>query len=879
MRCSCGQKNPPEARFCMACGQALGVTLPRERRWVSVVFFDLVGSTRGFQKGLHPTYEAVQETLTRAAQAARAHGGHVHAFPGDGVLVLFGAPRARGLEAHRALEAALAMVRGSPWPARAGVASGEVLWTPLGDGLAGRPTAVGPVVALAERLSKAAPTGSVLADPATLDLAPGAKAHLLGEEALPGVGPFPLLQVDGVGLQLTPEEEALLDALERDLRTQRRALLTGPPGSGKSFLLEAFLRRKAPGMRLPVAVLERMGPETPLRESLKRAAEELFGEAEGALEGLEGEERTALAYSLGLGERPPWPREVLEERILQAWTASLARLGPFLLVLKDLHLPDRTLARFLERPPEGLFLLVESRKPLWAPYLALKRTRPPLPWTLQPALDGLPHRERKALLALGVLGRATPALLEELVGPFDGRRLEAEGLIRTQGAWLLPLPEVGQAARGLVLEEEAHGWRREAAQGLLAQGAYLLAARLLEEAGEGEKAARVYRALAHAAWNRGHPERALSLYERALRAAPEAMRPALERERQDAQASLGLGEGARGGLRAKDPALEAYRRLRKAPSAPELANLLPALKPYPLEATEARLLLAGLLWRGFQPQLALAHLPPPHPHLPPALKAEVEALRAGLLMDLGRHKEAGKSLKTPPPPEEREAWARFQATRLRLLLETGRLHEALALGEAAYRQAPHPWLAAALLAASTLRGRFRIDLLEEAHTHPDGRALAALAQALERWRKGLDPRPLLKEALKAGRTLPNPYVYHLTLSTLSLYLWPQSPRKAKALSQHLLYHTHKTGFAVQLELARLLRAQLLLEEGEGVGHLLGFTPSLPFLQAWRAYLLRASGGGGWEERVDPKLRGYGILGEWVRRLWGRGRPVWTWPRR
>ena len=158
--------------------------------------------------------------------------------------------------------------------------------------------------------------------------------------------------------------------------------------------------------------------------------------------------------------------------------------------------------------------------------------------------------------------------------------------------------------------------------------------------------------------------------------------------------------------------------------------------------------------------------------------------------------------------------------------------------------------------------------------HPD-----LMAQALDRWRKGLDPRPLLKEALKAGRTLPNPYVYHLALSTLSLYLWPQSPRKAKALSQHLLYHTHKTGFAVHLELARLLRAQLLLEEGEGVGHLLGFTPSLPFLQAWRAYLLRASGSGGWEERVDPKLRGYGILGEWVRRLWGRGRPVWTWPKR
>lgn len=875
MRCACGQKNPPEARFCMACGQALGATLQEERRWVSVLFFDLVGSTQGFQRGLRPAYEAIQDALIQAAQTARAHGGYVHAFPGDGVLALFGAPRARGLEAHRALEAALSMVRKSPWPARAGVASGEVLWVPLGNGLAGRPTAVGPVVALAERLSKAAPTGSVLADPLTLELAPGARVHPLGEENLPGVGPFPLLEVRGVELHLTPEEEGLLEALERELRKGGRALLTGPPGSGKSFLLEAFLREKAPGMGLPVAVLERMGPETPLRESLKRAAETLFGSPEELLRRLPNPLAEALAYSLGLSGRPPWTREELEGRILEAWREALSGLGPLLLILKDLHAPDRTLARFLENTPETLLLLVESRRPLWTPYLALERTRPPLPWALQPALDGLPHRERKALWALGVLGRATLGLLEELTGPFDEGRLEAEGLLHRQGAWLLPLPAVREAALSLVLEEEAREWRLRAAQHFLVRGAHLLGARLLEEAGEGAQAARVYRSLAHAAWNLGHPERALSLYGRALRVAPEALRPTLEREKQDAQASLGLREEAQEGLRAKDPALEAYRRLRKAPSAPLLKELLPALRPYPLEATEARLLLSGLLWRGFQPQLALKHLPPPHPHLPPALKAEVQALRAGLLMDLGRHGEAERLLRTPPPPGEREAWARFQATRLRLLLETGRLHEALALGEESYRQAPHPWLAAVLLAASTLRGRFREDLLEEACTHPDGRALAALSRALDLWRKGLDPRPLLKEALKAGRALPNPYVYHLALSTLSLYLWTQSPKKAKALSQYLLYHTHKTGFVVHLELARLLRAQLLLEEGEGVGHLLGFTPSLPFLQAWRDHLLRASQGGG-----HPRLQGYGILGEWVRRLWGgRGKPVWTWPRR
>ena len=102
--------------------------------------------------------------------------------------------------------------------------------------------------------------------------------------------------------------------------------------------------------------------------------------------------------------------------------------------------------------------------------------------------------------------------------------------------------------------------------------------------------------------------------------------------------------------------------------------------------------------------------------------------------------------------------------------ETGRLAQALEEGEGLYAKTPHPWMAAALLGAWTLKDRFPEALFREALAHPDGRGLALLALAHRRWRRGEDPVPLFKEVLKEARRLPNPYLHHLALSSLALYL-------------------------------------------------------------------------------------------------------------
>src|ERR671934_460784 len=166
---SCGQENPEGYRFCGACASPLepaAVERREERKVVSVLFCDLVGSTAEAER-LDP--EDVRARLARYHDRVRTElqrwGGTVEKVIGDAVMALFGAPVAREDDPERAVRAAL---RIREWAleadvqVRIGVNTGEVLVTIGARPAEGEPMAAGDVVNVAARLQAAAPANGIV---------------------------------------------------------------------------------------------------------------------------------------------------------------------------------------------------------------------------------------------------------------------------------------------------------------------------------------------------------------------------------------------------------------------------------------------------------------------------------------------------------------------------------------------------------------------------------------------------------------------------------------------------------------------------------------------------------------------------------------------
>jgi class 3 adenylate cyclase len=166
---ACEQENPDIARFCLACATPLApaeTALGEERRIVSVVFVDLVGSTaRGesldpedVRAMLAPYHEAVRNEL-------ESFGGVVEKFIGDAVMAVFGAPTAFGDDAERAVRAALAVRDSVARPdlqLRIAVNTGEALVNLGARPALGEAMVAGDIVNTAARLQTHAPVNGVL---------------------------------------------------------------------------------------------------------------------------------------------------------------------------------------------------------------------------------------------------------------------------------------------------------------------------------------------------------------------------------------------------------------------------------------------------------------------------------------------------------------------------------------------------------------------------------------------------------------------------------------------------------------------------------------------------------------------------------------------
>ena len=142
-----------------------------ERRQVTVMFSDLVGSTalsaRMDPEDLREVISAYQECV---AETVGRLGGFIAKFMGDGVLVYFGYPHAHEDDAERAVRAGLDLVAAveslrthAPLQTRVGIATGLVVVGDLiGSGASQEQAIVGETPNLAARLQSIAEPNSVV---------------------------------------------------------------------------------------------------------------------------------------------------------------------------------------------------------------------------------------------------------------------------------------------------------------------------------------------------------------------------------------------------------------------------------------------------------------------------------------------------------------------------------------------------------------------------------------------------------------------------------------------------------------------------------------------------------------------------------------------
>ncbi len=424
---ACGSPLPADAAFCPACGQAVATTTRagEERRLVTIVFADVTGSTELGER-LDP--ERFREVMQAYAQAMReeieAEGGTVEKFIGDAVMAAFGVPTAHEDDPARALRAGGRMLTrlravndglrtadGVELQIRIGINTGEVLATL--DPAPGEAMVTGDAVNVAARLEAAAVPGQIVVAERTAASVRGFLFEDLGSLDLKGkarpvrayalveaIADAPERGVPGLHAPMIgrDDELALLRAVfERVLGESRPSIATiyGDAGLGKSRLTAEFLTWAERTEASPLVLRGRCLPYGdgitywPLAEILKGHAGILDSDGtDVAVEKVRKLSRdlltadmtpdparsaAALAYTIGLEDpevsfRSLDPKDVRDE-VHEAWRiffSALARGGPVIVVIEDIHWADPVLLDLLDElssRADGPILLVCPSRP------------------------------------------------------------------------------------------------------------------------------------------------------------------------------------------------------------------------------------------------------------------------------------------------------------------------------------------------------------------------------------------------------------------------------------------------------------------------------------------------------------------------------------
>jgi class 3 adenylate cyclase len=339
-----------------------------ERRLITSLFIDVVGSTElTVELGPERLKAALDGAFAELREVIEGEGGTVEKYIGDAIYALFGAPTAHPDDPERALRAAAgartwAAARASaeiPFGVRVGLETGEAIVDLAAAADTKQQMSVGAVVNTAARLQQRAEPGQVLLGP----VAHGATTEIAtftpqGTVDLKGLGPIEIWALDEIrgtaDRRRLPfvgrdAELELLRLAQRRARTRSvLALVTGPPGQGKTRLVDEFLASWI-GVRVLAARCRpggEIGTLAPLRELLlgDRPASAL---ATVVAEALPEPDRArvsdTLAHSAGIRSSPALAgigREERADEILNAWRrfiGGLAANGPVALWVEDVH--------------------------------------------------------------------------------------------------------------------------------------------------------------------------------------------------------------------------------------------------------------------------------------------------------------------------------------------------------------------------------------------------------------------------------------------------------------------------------------------------------------------------------------------------------------
>ena len=210
-----------------------GVAPVAERRQLTVMFCDLVGSTalaaRLDPEDLRDVIAAYHRVI---AEVIARFGGFVARYMGDGVLTYFGYPQAHEDDAEQAVRAALAAVEAirelpisERLQARIGLATGlAVVGDLIGSGAAQEQAVVGETPNLAARLQALAEPGAILIAESTRRLVGTLfNYQSLGEVEVKGLpAPLPVYRVVGES-RVESRFEALAQARPRWLAGLRKS--------------------------------------------------------------------------------------------------------------------------------------------------------------------------------------------------------------------------------------------------------------------------------------------------------------------------------------------------------------------------------------------------------------------------------------------------------------------------------------------------------------------------------------------------------------------------------------------------------------------------------------------------------------------------------